>query len=143
MKIGWIFMQLVNIVGSDPLYLFQFYLIDVVDRILYACVWINSKWLARCNNQRRINKRRMKQISFMHNLHFMNELEKPERHIFIFSRKVIKIDLLTNSNIHLLVQSQQYQHCKKLSWRFPGVFIVNFENISPLFLVFLLLTLNK
>ena len=32
---------------------------------------------------------------------------------------------------------------ERRQWRHSGVFIVNFEHISPLFLVFLLLTLNK
>ena len=58
---------------------------------------------------------------------------------------------------HLLVQSQQQKHWEKLwnmfkvkdktlerrHWCLAGVFIVNFEYISQLFLLFLLLTLNK
>ena len=33
--------------------------------------------------------------------------------------------------------------CSKLTIKTPGVFIVNFKHISHLFLLFLLLTLNK
>ena len=58
---------------------------------------------------------------------------------------------------YLLVQSQQKKHQKKVwnmfavnnrtpegrLWRRFGVFIVNFEQISHLFLVFPLLNLNK
>ena len=36
-----------------------------------------------------------------------------------------------------------YKNTRKRHWRRSGVFIVNFEHISDLFLVFLLLTLNK
>ena len=49
---------------------------------------------------------------------------------------------------HLLVQSQQWKHQNNVwnkarrQWR-CGVFIVNFEHISYIFLMFPLLTLNK
>ena len=35
------------------------------------------------------------------------------------------------------------KRAERRHWRHSGVFIVNFEHISPLFLVFLLLTLNR
>ena len=41
------------------------------------------------------------------------------------------------------VQSQQIKTPEWCNWRRSGVFIVNFEHVSRLFLVFLLLTLNK
>ena len=61
---------------------------------------------------------------------------------------------------HVLVQSQQYNTRKdatyiqltikltiktpeRCQWRRSGIFIVNFEHISHIFLVFLLLTLKK
>ena len=45
---------------------------------------------------------------------------------------------------HLFVQRQQWKHWNGLlnQWRLSGVLIVNFEQISHIVLVFLMLTLN-
>ena len=45
-----------------------------------------------------------------------------------------------SANIYLFKVSNRNN---RNTWRHSGVFIVNFENISHLFLVLLLLTLNK
>ena len=60
-----------------------------------------------------------------------------------FQKISIKTDLKRNPRWYLLVQSQLQKHYKKVCWRCSGVFIVNFEHISHLFLKLLLLTLNK
>ena len=73
--------------------------------------------------------------------------------IVIFIITTSKPLLVLSGNIYLFkVNSRNtrknFEICSNLSvkaseWRRSGVFIVNFEHISHLFLVFLLLTLNK
>ena len=69
-----------------------------------------------------------------------------------FQKKRVIFSLLNNGfNYVVKIPSQLTFTCSKLiietlgksQWRRSGVFIVNYEHISHLFLVFLLLTLNK
>ena len=43
-------------------------------------------------------------------------------------------------NLHIVISRQQHV---QMYWRSSGIFIVNFEHISHLILVFLLLTLSR
>ena len=89
------------------------------------------------------------------NIHFLRQLGKEENHLAFFSTITAHSgpwmcymgdycrELTKNHHLSAIAFSKlTIMISKQRQWRRSGVFIVNFENISHLVLVFLSLTLN-
>ena len=77
--------------------------------------------------------------------HYKDTLQKkiPSNNIYKYTCSNCKATYYSKTCRQFLTRAAEHMGVSNLKWRRSSVFIVNFKHISNLFLVFLLLTLNK